>query len=287
MGFFDWWRQRFKVQRQEDLPESRVRTAPRTMEEVVALAERKGLRERWKDLEKLARPTVYLEGEPCDPRTITREHSFLGGGVAFLRPGEEWPAADGRPLDPLARIRLSAAAVQDRSGLLPRSGVLTFWYDVEEQPWGLYPEDARYVRVTFARDDEAVERRERPGFEAGAGEFPALQRVSFVPGFTLPDKEELPEGVDFGEGDEYFDLLHAIRPADGHQMLGYADLIQSSMLEDQTATAGDEWVLLLQLGSDDGLDWMWGDSGTLYFWISRQDLAKCDFSKVWQRLQCF
>jgi len=108
-----------------------------------------------------------------------------------------------------------------------------------------------------------------------------------VPGFTLPDAEELPSGVTFGEGDEYFELLHAVRPEGGHQMLGHADLIQGSMLDDQTPAAGDEWVLLLQLGSDNGLDWMWGDAGHLYFWISRRDLERGEFSRMWQRLQCF
>lgn len=47
-----------------------------------------------------------------------------------------------------------------------------------------------------------------------------------------------------------------------------------------------DWQLLLQLDSDDDLDWIWGDAGMLYFWIRKQDLEKRDFSNVWCEMQC-
>jgi uncharacterized protein YwqG len=48
-----------------------------------------------------------------------------------------------------------------------------------------------------------------------------------------------------------------------------------------------DWLLLLQLDSDDDADMMWGDAGRLYFWINKNDLARRDFSKVWMILQCY
>ncbi len=48
----------------------------------------------------------------------------------------------------------------------------------------------------------------------------------------------------------------------------------------------DEWMLLLQLDSDDGADLMWGDGGMLYFWIRKEDLRQHRFDKVWMTLQC-
>jgi uncharacterized protein YwqG len=47
-----------------------------------------------------------------------------------------------------------------------------------------------------------------------------------------------------------------------------------------------DWQLLLQLDCDDNLDWEWGDSGMLYFWIRKQDLENQDFSNVWCEMQC-
>jgi len=49
----------------------------------------------------------------------------------------------------------------------------------------------------------------------------------------------------------------------------------------------NDWILLLQLDSDEDADMMWGDGGRLYFWIRQADLAKRDFSKVWMILQCY
>jgi uncharacterized protein YwqG len=53
-----------------------------------------------------------------------------------------------------------------------------------------------------------------------------------------------------------------------------------------------EWQLLLQLDTDEtvefehGSTWMWGDSGTLYYWITRTDLAARRFDRSWCILQC-
>jgi uncharacterized protein YwqG len=47
-----------------------------------------------------------------------------------------------------------------------------------------------------------------------------------------------------------------------------------------------DWILLLQVDSDDDAQMMWGDAGMLYFWIRRQDLAQAAFGKAWCILQC-
>jgi uncharacterized protein YwqG len=43
-------------------------------------------------------------------------------------------------------------------------------------------------------------------------------------------------------------------------------------------------VLLLQLDSDYGINWMWGDVGTLTFWISKKDLAARRFDKAFMTM---
>ncbi|MDP3853118.1 DUF1963 domain-containing protein, partial [Phenylobacterium sp.] len=47
-----------------------------------------------------------------------------------------------------------------------------------------------------------------------------------------------------------------------------------------------DWRLLLQLDTDDEAGMMWGDVGSLYFWIRERDARIGDFSKVWMILQC-
>ena len=47
-----------------------------------------------------------------------------------------------------------------------------------------------------------------------------------------------------------------------------------------------DWMLLLQVDTDDKAGWMWGDCGTLYYWIRRPDLLAGRFDRVWMIFQC-
>jgi len=51
-------------------------------------------------------------------------------------------------------------------------------------------------------------------------------------------------------------------------------------------SGADDWMLLLQLDSDNTGEFMWGDAGMLYYWIWKQDLAANRFDRVWMTLQC-
>jgi uncharacterized protein YwqG len=114
--------------------------------------------------------------------------------------------------------------------------------------------------------------------------------------------------------DAYFDFLSDYErsfypPNSGlHRLFGHSANVQGDMqLEAQLVSNGlycgnssgyedprraalepgaDEWVLLLQLDSDDRIDMMWGDLGMLYLWIKRGDLAERRFDRVWMTLQC-
>lgn len=59
------------------------------------------------------------------------------------------------------------------------------------------------------------------------------------------------------------------------QMLGHAPSAQEPLPPD------DPTICLLNLPSDHALGWSFGDAGNCTFWITPQDLARRDFSKVW------
>lgn len=69
---------------------------------------------------------------------------------------------------------------------------------------------------------------------------------------------------------------HHLAPGNGgwHQMLGIGIEVQSAVWENATN------VLLLQLYSDDLMNWMWGDVGALQFWIPPAAVKARDWSKV-------
>ncbi len=50
--------------------------------------------------------------------------------------------------------------------------------------------------------------------------------------------------------------------------------------ETLSETAEGNWLMLLRLGSDDDLGWLWSDCGILCFFIHQEDLALGDFSRV-------
>ncbi len=96
-------------------------------------------------LTSLARPAVTL----CHAESASSSHL---GGVARLDPGEEWPLnGRGEPLALLCVLDLAdLAGFETDLQLLPTAGVLNFFYDYEEQPWGFRPSDRSGWRVIWA-----------------------------------------------------------------------------------------------------------------------------------------
>ena len=56
--------------------------------------------------------------------------------------------------------------------------------------------------------------------------------------------------------------------------------------ETLTSAADDQWFLLLQLSSDDGPGWLWGDVGVMYFYVQPQASLTGDFTGVWMNWDC-
>jgi uncharacterized protein YwqG len=239
--------------------------------------------------------------------------SHLGGG-ALLPQGFRWPASKRRPLDFLLQIDLAAVAPFAPPGLLPDQGLLTFFYDLVNQQWGYDPAETDGARVVLVTDASvsAV-----PGPEPG--QFLEERQLEFGRAETLPTagsrafdalyKEsgaQLPDA--YGEYQEAFERGFYPSPSGRHRLLGHSANVQGDMqLEAQLVTHGlycgdasgyedpraaglaakaDDWMLLLQLDSDDTAQIMWGDMGMLYFWIRREDLMKRRFDAVWMTLQC-
>ena len=241
------------------------------------------------------------------------------GGAADLPAGFAWPANKSRPLDYLLQVDLAEASRHDSSGLLPRSGLLSFFYDLQEQPWGYDPKDLEGFCVVHTPPNTSLQHRTGPHPDYALQEF----RLSFSAGLTLPvlgsrDYERLETSAALTDNERHAYSVFASQLSKGpnqpqggsrHRLLGHADNIQGDMqLEAQLVTNGlycgnpsgysdprarslepgaDEWVLLLQLDSDDGSGLMWGDCGRLYYWIRRPDLAVLRFDRVWMTLQCF
>ncbi len=238
------------------------------------------------------------------------------GGRPLLPSHFDWPRSTERSLDFLLQIDLAEVSPLDPSGVLPPSGLLTFFYDLANQPWGYDPAHLDGFRVAFITDESLVS-SDLPDATQTLPEH----GVTFTSAVTLPhfgsrSYEQLERECHMSETetDHYLDFVAAYesqyypKGSASHRMLGHSANVQNDMqLEAELVRNGlycgdasgynnsrakaleagaDDWLLLLQLDSDDRADLMWGDVGMLYYWMRLDDLRARRFDRAWMTLQC-
>lgn len=255
-------------------------------------------------LQSSARQSIRLRvSEPCE-EPVSRL-----GGAPNLPPDIEWPASSGgSPLAFLAQLDLSA--IPSIPGMeLPSEGALFFFYDSVEQAWGFSPAHAGCWKVVFTSQKlNSIPLRPAPaGLDNDSRFAPFSLAASLESTFPALDPATMEE-LDITEDE--FDGLLDLQEAEGtiHRIGGFPDEIQGDValkaqLVSNGIDCGDgkgyetgearglnagaaDWLLLLQLDSEDEAGMMWGDVGRLYFMIHKADLDDRRFDKVWTVLQC-
>lgn len=238
----------------------------------------------------------------------------------------EWPYYTGtdyldenrkmRPLSFLAQFHLNDIAPFDTDGILPKSGILSFFYELETMRWGFDPDDLNSAKVFYFSEAEELSEADYPkdlDEEFIVAEF-AVELVNHVsiPQYCDYIDEDRPDWNDYDE----CSITAGYEPDEWgtySKLLGYPDVIQSSMqAECETVTRGyrqgcpednakipeeekqdinekaKDWMLLFQMGNveSDHYELMFGDCGHIYFWIKKEDLKAKEFNKIWMILQC-
>lgn len=294
-----------------------------TREEAIDLIRRSPFRHRIDEWAPLLRPSMTMHTTRVQLGDLAFGDSRIGGDPD-LPEGFEWPRRRGRTqssvaggkyevisnpwLHFIAQIRVTDLPSHADRELLPATGTLYFFYDCEGQPWGFDPKDRGAARVIYIPGDPTkwVRGSQIPEQQAAITSYPS--RIEFSPSWTLPGSMS----TDEAEWDSWFELKEQLGDTRGwrHRLLGHPDEVQNPMeLECQLVSNGlncgdakgyddprrkqleagaADWQLLLQIDSDEeGPGWMWGDSGMIYFWIRKQELARADFDNIWLVLQCF
>lgn len=221
-----------------------------------------------------------------------------------------------RPLAFLAQFDCAQLAPLDSEGLLPKEGVLSFFYELESQRWGYDPKDAGCARVFWFEGPLAP------------AEFPAELEDEFrlpelateLSGATdAPDFQDACPALEYPWTANDYRIFDQARrelgmdyPANRSQLLGWPDMIQNNMtlqcelisrgyylggswekipVEERSALRTPsvrDWQLLFQLDTVENGDFelMFGDCGRIYFYIRREDLAQRRFDRVWLIQQC-
>jgi uncharacterized protein YwqG len=269
------------------------------------------------ELVQRARPSYRVQYAPAPEGGIGVGASKFGGlpdiPAGFVSPGES--------IEFVAQIRVADLPAPLPEPALP-SGLLSFFKNESGGRVFHFPEG------TVLQRDEAPPAPAEPessGFwktlRSGFKSKPAARSIyrsgslSFELALSPADgTSSMIELLKLSEADveTYIELCETQWPTDTagailkHQMFGHASPVQNEMeLECQFLRRGEklrwnlppddfiaatrDWVLLLQLDSDDGKTgpgWMWGDLGMVYFWIHRDDLAAHAFDRAIIIEQC-
>lgn len=204
------------------------------------------------------------EPEPDLPLASTRL-----GGRPDLAPSAAWPSFEDRPMAFVAQVNLAEVSPLDERGLLPPSGLLSFFgapADLD-QPGSWH--------VSFTEDAAAVAKLEFPADLSFRERYATVALRAQRELTSLPmESETLADlGLTWEERIAYGD---ALRGEEGprHRMLGHPDVVQSDPRDEEPGLC-----LLLQVDSDEDAGMMWGDVGRLYFWIRRDDLERRRFDR--------
>ena len=275
-----------------------------------------GLNDLLAHVQTLVQPAIRLITRTAAQDTIAVGASELGG-QPDLPPNTPWPAKQGTPLSFVAQIRLEEVVPYDSAHVLPPKGLLSFFYDAQQETYGGSPADRDGFHIFYFADAAGVWRQSFPEALPASARFTPCA-VSFATELTLPETPTvaLPNLVWTPDQQKTYEAVLATlpgadvgasggRPAPQDQLLGYPDTLQDDMrLECQLASHGvdvsqmasdprakaliggaDDWTLLLQVDSDGQAGMRWGDGGILYYWIEQNALRAASFSNVWCVLQ--
>lgn len=257
-----------------------------------------------------AAPCVHLADAPAPS---TGRFGIRIGGLPDLPDASLWPTHDGKHLAFLMQINLEELHGLLPDAGLPEKGMLYFFCEAVEPPWGFDPKDKGRSRVLYvdtlpqdaAQPDFPTDLpkegrfQERPLAGTKSDSVPELPSLHAFSKLPMADKRKVAE----------WDHELRTRTGPSHQLAGLPKEIQGDMrLECQLASNGiycgdkdggandprakalapgaNDWCLLLQIDSDDAAGMMWGDAGMLYFWIKEDDLKNRRFENAWMILQC-
>lgn len=278
----------------------------KTTDDIDKLFKEKNLTKYAEAIKAVVRPTIEIVKLASDENLKIGTSKI--GGTPDLKNETQWPKTDkSKSMSFIAQINCEEISKYDVQELLPKKGLISFFYCPDQEAWGFDPKDKDSFKVIYTEKIEYVKNRKFPEDLEEHSIF-NCNPIEFNSCLSFPNY--LDEVFDNEKNEDiYQDLLYDY--TSDNQLFGYANIVQNPMeLECQLVTNGlycgdpsgyndpkakelekekSDWILLLQIGSDDyeESNIMWGDSGRIYFWIKKQDLKEKNFNNVWTILQCF
>ncbi|HEY9550853.1 MAG TPA: YwqG family protein [Prevotella sp.] len=221
------------------------------------------------------------------------------GGQPDLPEGMERPAMGGKPLSLLCQLRCVDLPEVARKKGLPACGMLYFFVDAATLATGDREDYMKGFKVIYTAE-EASAGSSTPASAEAERLLPIVERpLVFDTLWDVPSEDEFVDSLLRPVGnDSHYTCRTALNefyadielPTYQGKMFGYADFADepSYAFDLELANNWDEWELLLEVDLDTvmkpdaDLSHEWSNSpfSTLYFFIPRDDLQRCDFSRV-------
>ncbi len=254
-----------------------------------------------RQLELTLQPYVQITAKPG--KTQLTQSKFLG--LPYLPTEQQYPRdIDGTPMILLAQLNFSEIPCLPD---YPDRGILQFFISAHDELYGADLENFASMqaqkRFSVRYFEQIVDESDwthdfeflRPQFANEELILPAEWEceLSFKAkeGLVSPSDHRFEKtlGRDFFERfgveqEECQESYWQTCSAQGHKIGGYAFFTQTDPRHH--APAEEDWILLLQIDSDDAAGIMWGDLGVGNFFIPRNNLRQRDFSKVLYNWDC-
>ena len=159
---------------------------------------------------------------------------------------------------------------------------VSFWAVVHE-PWDeMTPEDVAQLHSYFGqvRDIGQTKASFKPFYQFTQGELLSIDEAATAT--LLAAANETPEifaKLPFEVRDDIDNKYRIAGKGRWHQMFGLGTRVKTAVAEHT------HHHLLLQLHSDQLVNWMWGDNGVIQFWIAEEELVKRNWDAVEMTLE--
>jgi len=267
---------------------------------------KKPITEIYPIIEELSKDTLHLLNSEMN--TFSKI-----GGQPNVNENFIWPTWKNKSLAFLAQLKFSEINGEGQLPNVPTSGLLHIFYDQEQSTWGFDPKDKGSWSLLFTKDENTP--LNSPPYPSDIDDEVKYKEIflksNAIKSYPNWEEKEISDlNMSETESDIYEDFRTSQYQNESlHQIGGWPNPIQTPEMhiECQLASNGlycgdesgyndprakelqkhaNDWVLLMQIDSDDDASMMWGDTGILYFWIKKSDLKNEIFDHVWMVLQC-
>ncbi len=242
-----------------------------------------------------ATKTSFIEIKTQENKNLSVFTSKLGG-FPYFPSNAQYPKLNGNHAIPLAQINFAEIKdIKKSLPLFPENGILQFFIPHDDDMFGYDPsKNKSNILVVYhehlVAPDEVLQDKSIMEFILKSDSTPIFHECSLIfnhreETLGLIDeynvkKHYLKDGRDITDKDYMFFEEKEIHNQ-GSKIGGYAHFTQA---DPRDTSKDDDWILLLQLDSDENL--MWGDMGIGNWFIKKEDLIKRDFSKVFFTWDC-